>query len=549
MRALRFLSMLSSGSGACMRLLLAVLMSFACLSGSNALAQAVRGEVVEPAAPPPDEGEEPYNDARMVIQSVPTSMLINGLYNVSVSMRNSGTKAWYKSSGYRLASVAPPTNTTWGLNRVELATSMTGGGNTAQFDFQVRAPSTPGTYTFQWQMLQEGVEWFGLPSSRVTITVREPAAPPASVNDAQVVSISVPVRMQTKLSYNVAVTMRNSGTTTWTPGELYRLGSQNPRGNQTWGLGRVDIAKSVARGQQYTFNFQVTAPVAGSYDMQWGMLQESVQWFGGTASGPVTVTENLGNVTFIHTDGLGSPVARTDAAGNVISRTRYEPYGYVASGATPTIGFTGHVNDADTGLTYMQQRYYDPVAGRFLSTDPVTTDANTGLSFNRYAYANNSPHRYIDPDGRFSAQTCADMGSLNCTNIGSGSGPGSSQVSTSAKVGVAVGDAAAGLAAAGCDIYSLGGCAVANPAMVAGGIAGGAALGAITGQQLDVAWSQLNRLLEKATNNSTGPTEIHTRWSQLLPARILMSKVGLLHLMLAKCGNMELQLIPMGDIL
>jgi RHS repeat-associated protein len=76
----------------------------------------------------------------------------------------------------------------------------------------------------------------------------------------------------------------------------------------------------------------------------------------------------------------------------------------------PTIGFTGHVNDVDTGLTYMQQRYYDPVAGRFLSIDPVTTDANTGGSFNRYAYANNSPYRYIDPDGRDSEVTWNSAG-------------------------------------------------------------------------------------------------------------------------------------------
>jgi uncharacterized protein RhaS with RHS repeats len=48
----------------------------------------------------------------------------------------------------------------------------------------------------------------------------------------------------------------------------------------------------------------------------------------------------------------------------------------------------------------MQQRYSDPVAGRFLSIDPVTTDANNGGSFNRYAYANNSPYKYVDPDGR-----------------------------------------------------------------------------------------------------------------------------------------------------
>jgi hypothetical protein len=49
----------------------------------------------------------------------------------------------------------------------------------------------------------------------------------------------------------------------------------------------------------------------------------------------------------------------------------------------------------------MQQRYYDPIAGRFLSVDPVTTDAATGQLFNRYNYANNNPYKYTDPDGRF----------------------------------------------------------------------------------------------------------------------------------------------------
>jgi RHS repeat-associated protein len=107
-----------------------------------------------------------------------------------------------------------------------------------------------------------------------------------------------------------------------------------------------------------------------------------------------TLAVPAADVTYIHTDGLGSPVARTNSAGALISATRYEPYGMTAGGASPTIGFTGHVNDAETGLTYMQQRYYDPVAGRFLSIDPVTTDANSGSSFKRYAYGNHSLHIY-----------------------------------------------------------------------------------------------------------------------------------------------------------
>jgi RHS repeat-associated protein len=47
---------------------------------------------------------------------------------------------------------------------------------------------------------------------------------------------------------------------------------------------------------------------------------------------------------------------------------------------------------------YMQARYYDPVIGRFYSNDPLGfRDIH---SFNRYAYANNNPYKYTDPDGR-----------------------------------------------------------------------------------------------------------------------------------------------------
>lgn len=49
----------------------------------------------------------------------------------------------------------------------------------------------------------------------------------------------------------------------------------------------------------------------------------------------------------------------------------------------------------------MQQRYYDPGIGRFLSNDPMASDTKTGWNFNRYDYANNNPYRFTDPDGRW----------------------------------------------------------------------------------------------------------------------------------------------------
>jgi RHS repeat-associated protein len=97
-------------------------------------------------------------------------------------------------------------------------------------------------------------------------------------------------------------------------------------------------------------------------------------------------------------------VARTNANRVESDRTQYEPYGRAHSGGVPEgleLGFTGHVNDTETGLTYMQQRYYEPLAGRFLSADPVTTSFKNGDLFNRYSYAYNNPYRFKDPDGRF----------------------------------------------------------------------------------------------------------------------------------------------------
>ncbi len=112
--------------------------------------------------------------------------------------------------------------------------------------------------------------------------------------------------------------------------------------------------------------------------------------------------DSVAGTTYDHTDALGSPVARTNASRTVISSAKYEPYGMIqaSAGSNGKIGFTGHVNDTNTGLTYMQQRYYDPVAGRFLSIDPVLTDMNTAATFNRYSYVNNNAYKYIDPDGR-----------------------------------------------------------------------------------------------------------------------------------------------------
>lgn len=108
--------------------------------------------------------------------------------------------------------------------------------------------------------------------------------------------------------------------------------------------------------------------------------------------------------SYYHNDHLGSPVATTDERGDLLWRAHFRPYGERQENPTDAafgnIGYTGHTQDADSGLVYMQARYYDPVIGRFMAVDPVGVNAGKPVSFNRYAYANNNPYLYVDPDGR-----------------------------------------------------------------------------------------------------------------------------------------------------
>jgi RHS repeat-associated protein len=104
-------------------------------------------------------------------------------------------------------------------------------------------------------------------------------------------------------------------------------------------------------------------------------------------------------VYYYSSDTLHSEVVITDAGRNVVERTYYAPYGQVLNRVLRDgPGYAGHEEDPESSLVYMEQRYFDPESGRFLSSDPVATTDN-GAAFNRYAYANGSPYRYTDPTG------------------------------------------------------------------------------------------------------------------------------------------------------
>ena len=159
-------------------------------------------------------------------------------------------------------------------------------GSTVDFTFDITAPVVPGTYNFQWRMLQEGVQRFGDATINVPITVL------SWTNQAEFVSQSVPGMMYATESYPVSITMKNVGNTVWPAGSAYRLGSQNAHDNMTWGMNRVTLPHTVYPNQQVTFTFEVMAPLTtGKTNFQWRMVQDGVEWFGATTPNVVVTVK------------------------------------------------------------------------------------------------------------------------------------------------------------------------------------------------------------------------------------------------------------------
>jgi RHS repeat-associated protein len=61
--------------------------------------------------------------------------------------------------------------------------------------------------------------------------------------------------------------------------------------------------------------------------------------------------------------------------------------------------YRGYYYDTETGLYYLQSRYYNPAWGRFLNVDGLIFTGNGLLGFNMYVYCDNNPITKIDPTG------------------------------------------------------------------------------------------------------------------------------------------------------
>jgi len=110
---------------------------------------------------------------------------------------------------------------------------------------------------------------------------------------------------------------------------------------------------------------------------------------------PLEQVGSSGSSYYVH-DQLGSTVALTNSSGAIAATYSYTTYGRAthAGAASTPLQYGAGYTDAETGLIYLQARYYDPGTAQFLTIDPAL--ATTAQP---YAYAGDNPLNSVDPTG------------------------------------------------------------------------------------------------------------------------------------------------------
>ena len=154
----------------------------------------------------------------------------------------------------------------------------------------------------------------------------------------------------------------------------------------------------------------------------------------------VTNTDDMSKSFFYYAlNSRGDVIALYNSAGTKICTYSYDAYGKllntslfsntsidrIASNFNP-LRYRSYVYDRETGLYYLQTRYYDPTTCRFVNED------NNFSNINLFMYCGNNPIVYFDPTGESYAKDCpGGFGGFSpCFSGGYGSGGGGGGVAS-----------------------------------------------------------------------------------------------------------------------
>lgn len=263
-----------------------------------------------------DTSVTPEWGCTLVSSTLPAELTPDESYQATVTVRNTGSQIW-RPEDMKLATRDDPPNL-WGVTNADLTATVAPGG-TATFGFNLRAPMTPGTYTFARDMKNyAGVGDFRRWSFCVSHDIVVAGTPK---RNATVEGASFPSVMFVNESRTLTVTLMNSGNETWTADGAFVLYSTSSPVN-LWGQTLAKLTTETPPGSLATFDISLKAPASpGEYRTMWRMrklIGQGAGFFGQVVDVPVTVLDaasDFGATVSTHTipplmtSGTTAPVA------------------------------------------------------------------------------------------------------------------------------------------------------------------------------------------------------------------------------------------------
>ncbi len=164
--------------------------------------------------------------------------------------------------------------------------------------------------------------------------------------------------------------------------------------------------------RQRTRKYSAAGTTVYHYDQQGNLIAETtaqgslIKAYVYLNSTPIAQVDSNNAVTYLYTDHLGTPRIGTNQAQAKTWEWGNEPYGQTRPNEDAdqdtqltqvNLRFPGQYYDAESGLHYNWNRYYDPRTGRYITSDPIGLEGGP----NTYAYVRNNPAAFTDFAGLF----------------------------------------------------------------------------------------------------------------------------------------------------
>jgi serine protease len=207
-------------------------------------------------------------DAAVFVQQTPApgAIGVGSTFSQTVTFRNSGGLPWV---GYTMAIAQNDDGSfPWGTISFTLGSGAAPvmPGDDVTCVFPLHAPALPGTYTLDYRLASAAGQTLAF-STRQSIAVTGTAA----FDNATVAILQSPGSVRVGMAAVVMVTVRNTGSTTWSaPGYLLRL---SRTGRIALPQATAALTGTLAPGQSHTFSFTIlgaATPGSGGFSVQMG---------------------------------------------------------------------------------------------------------------------------------------------------------------------------------------------------------------------------------------------------------------------------------------